>query len=288
MVRRYNEGKAIDAVIRCIEERDRCRRGNDGYSPDDLRNTDENHRVDYVVTIGTHLFAFEHTGIEPFNKQIKMGKDNTALFAPIIQKFDKRPDSEFWTLWVPVHASEGLNRSTIPSVQQALTGWIETNVSSVPVIRYGERPIIDVTTSDVPFRFSLHRTTVPQNSGLSGRIDLRPYVDINIDTARQERLRDACNKKNPKLKNWKCRNNAYTVLVLEENDTSLTNTQVISDALSIVEKELTNLPDEVFLVTTAFDPWYVSCLRRPGATYYDKDERYHKINPEILAILTKG
>jgi hypothetical protein len=38
MAERYNEGKAIDAVLRHIEARDNATRLNDGRSPDDLRD----------------------------------------------------------------------------------------------------------------------------------------------------------------------------------------------------------------------------------------------------------
>ena len=72
MADRYNEGKALDAVLRFIEARDHAPRENDGRSPDDLNDPDEQRRVDYVCTVGQTLYAFEHTGIEPFPNQIKL------------------------------------------------------------------------------------------------------------------------------------------------------------------------------------------------------------------------
>lgn len=63
MVSRFNEGRAGDAVIRRIEPREGCRRENDGRSPEW-----EGHAapVEFACTIGGRLFAFEHTGLEPF------------------------------------------------------------------------------------------------------------------------------------------------------------------------------------------------------------------------------
>ncbi len=63
-----SEGKALDAVLRFIETRDYALRGNDGWSPDDRKNSDPDplRRVDYVCTVGRLLYAFEHTRIEPF------------------------------------------------------------------------------------------------------------------------------------------------------------------------------------------------------------------------------
>ena len=88
MVERYNEGKAIDAVIRRIETREKSSRLGDGWSPDDRQDTDKDRRVDYVCTVGKQLYAFEHTGIEPFPNQIKMQVDNQNLFAPVVASFD--------------------------------------------------------------------------------------------------------------------------------------------------------------------------------------------------------
>jgi phage terminase large subunit-like protein len=68
MAGRYNEGKAIDAVLQRIEARDQALRMDDGRSPDDLSDPDPMKRVDYVCTVDHVLYAFEHTGIEPFTK----------------------------------------------------------------------------------------------------------------------------------------------------------------------------------------------------------------------------
>ncbi len=72
MAAKFNEGKAIDAVIRRIEERENTLRLDDGRSPDDLQDADRERRVDYVCTVGNQLCAFEHTGIELFPNQIEL------------------------------------------------------------------------------------------------------------------------------------------------------------------------------------------------------------------------
>ena len=45
VAKRYNEGKALDAVLRFIEARDHTPRENDGRSPDELSDPDEQRRV---------------------------------------------------------------------------------------------------------------------------------------------------------------------------------------------------------------------------------------------------
>jgi hypothetical protein len=108
MVSRYNEGKAIDAVLRRIEAREKAKRQADGRSPDDLNDPDPLRRVDYVCTVGSVTYAFEHTGVEPFAGQIELEIHNGKLFEPVARKFDGRSDKEFWELHVPVEASAGL------------------------------------------------------------------------------------------------------------------------------------------------------------------------------------
>jgi hypothetical protein len=98
---RYNEGKALDAVIRFIEARDHAPRGPDGRSPDDLNDPDEQRRVDYICTVGQTLYAFEHTGIEPFPNQIRLADHNRKVFDPIIKRFDRRTDRENGTFMFP-------------------------------------------------------------------------------------------------------------------------------------------------------------------------------------------
>ncbi len=120
MADRYNEGKALDAVLRFIEERDNAPRENDGRSPDELNDPDEQRRVDYVCTVGQTLYAFEHTGIEPFLNQIRFEGHNQKLFDPIMKRFDHRSDREFWELIVPVDASAGLTVNDVGPVQDAL------------------------------------------------------------------------------------------------------------------------------------------------------------------------
>ena len=90
MAQRYNEGKAVDAVLRLIEAREASARLGDGRSPDDQQDPDPKRRVDYVCTVGKQLYAFEHTGIEPFPNQIKMQVDNERLFAPVMTQFDNQ------------------------------------------------------------------------------------------------------------------------------------------------------------------------------------------------------
>jgi hypothetical protein len=294
MAPRFNEGKAIDAVLRRIEARDQAVRQNDGWSPDDSNDPDPLRRVDYVCTVGATLHAFEHTGIEPFAGQIELDIHNQDLFAPIVARFSNRPDREVWEFCYPVDASAGLTGAQVKPVQAALITWIEANAPSLPVTLLYDRYAghLGQTVPGVPFDVSLHRRSLdsplfPRESPLQGQFIMRPFAVADIELARTARLQKACQDKFPKLAAWK-NDGAKTVLVLEENDLSLTNEQRVADALVRAEAEMPDAADEIFLVSTGIDEkWWVTCLRRAGKTFYDDDERFHEIDPATLTGLTK-
>lgn len=295
MPSRYNEGKAIDAVLRRIEARDQASRLNDGRSPDDQNDPDPLRRVDYVCTVGQVLHAFEHTGIEPFADQIKLEVHNGRLFAPIVTRFSNRPDREFWEFHVPVEASAGLTGAQVKRVQETLISWIEANATRFPLTllydRYANPPLGE-TVPGVPFPVSLHRGSLdsrhfPRESPLCGQFMMKYFVSGNVEQARTTRLQKACEDKFPKLATWK-REGAKTILVLEENDLSLTNHQRVADALVSAEATMSDAADEIFLVSTALaDKWWITCLRRAGKSYYDDVERFHEVEPTTLVGLTK-
>ena len=115
-------------------------RENDGRSPDELNDPDEQRRVHgYVCTVGQTLYAFEHTGIEPFLNQIRVRgpQPNRSSSIRIMKRFDHRSDREFWNSIVPVDASAGLTANDVGPVQDALIKWIETNAgrSGRPALR---------------------------------------------------------------------------------------------------------------------------------------------------------
>jgi hypothetical protein len=180
-------------------------------------------------------------------------------------------------------------------VGDALIRWIETNAASFPLTRYGNRyanRFLGETISGVPFPVSLHRWSLngltAERSPLCGRFTIKPFVGGDLESARLVRLRKACEDKFPKLSAWKCDDGAKTVLVLEENDMSLTNHQRVADSMSLAEAGMTDPPDEIFLVSTHIaHMWWVTCLRREGKTYYDDDERFHQFDPAALTRLTR-
>lgn len=286
---RFNEGKAVDAVIRRIETREGCRRGDDARSPER-----EGHAapVEFVCSIGRRLFAFEHTGIEPFSGHIRMEVEGPRLFGPIVQRLAALlPSNESFELHVPFRATVGLNHSQIEPIQNILAKWVLEIAATLPIAPYGRyvTPIKKVALPGVPFLVSLHRIAEPRP--LRGRFTVVHLVGDNLEAARLDRIREACERKFPKLAEWKRSHGARTVLVLEDNDIQLTNPQLVANAVFHAEKIVADKPDDIYLVTTCVEnPWWVTCIRCGDKSYYDfgePDERIWEVDPGTLLSLTE-
>ncbi|MHB8884873.1 MAG: hypothetical protein ACYC5H_07265 [Methylovirgula sp.] len=262
-----NEGKCCDAVIRTLEARF-------GQPRNDLHSPEKDHAaapVEFTCRIGGRLYAFEHTGIEPFAGHIRLHADAARDLDPIKQALAGRlPPDEFFELHMPALAMQGLKAPARQRIQAALAAWVESTAPTLPrtEIRRDTRPITKATPSGVPFEVSLRRCVRQPQFSVSFSI-VHVVSDSRQPEDRKARLRKTCVKKFPKLAAWKRDSGARTVLVLEDNDIQLSNPQVIYDAYSAVEDEFSDRPDEVHLVTTIIEPtWWVHRLRVDDLNYY--------------------
>lgn len=283
---RFNEGKACDAIIQRLEARESALRAN-VRSPERERHPAP---VELVCEIGGTLFAIEHTGIEPFAGHMQLEAEAASHFRPIeAMVTGQLPPDEHIELHMPVKATQGLRGASIRRIYEALAAWIIATAPTLPIARYGRyvTPIRSVTLTGVPFPVSLHRTTT---EGFPPRFTIRHIVDGNQEAGRVDRIREACERKFPKLATWKRDHGARTVLVLEENDIQLTNQQVVADALIEVEATMPARPDEVYLVSTAVDhPWWSFALRVDERNYYDFSRAFEclaEVDPNTLTDLT--
>lgn len=260
----FNEGKACDAVVRVIEMARGAIRANV------LLPERERHRapVEYVCSIGERRYAFEHTGVEPFHKHIELERKAKLHFGPIIEGVVGRlPTDTHFKLHVPIKATLDLDRRELALVQKTLIEWIVANAASQPTARL-DGYIHDIRykrIEGVPFEFSLHRVQV---GGRLGRLAIVHLVERTIETERRERIRIAYDKKLPKLDWWR-KAGAETVLILEDRDIQISNETLIAKTARSVEAELANVPDELYLVTTATDDHWSVLLLRTGATWVD-------------------
>jgi len=108
--------------------------------------------------------------------------------------------------------------------------------------------------------------------------------------SREARISRARDKKLPKLDFWKGTANARTVLVLEENDLQTTNVPLVCDAYLAVVEGRADIPEETWLFSTAFDPWYEHPLLVDGRTYYDHAQEFRgavgwQVDPDTMTII---
>ena len=200
------------------------------------------------------------------------------------------PKGEYWELHSPVEASVGVSGEQIKQARAGLIGWITANAATLPVTRFGDRYPYSTATPlapAVPFPFALYRWSVP-DCGFQ-----RAFGDANLYWAtwrkRGEHGSKECVMANSQsVLDGKRDEGARTVLVMEENDLSSTNHQLVAEAMARAEAGRRDTPDEIFLVSTVRpNPWWVTCLRRDGANYYDDGERFHDLDPSTLTQLTK-
>jgi hypothetical protein len=282
----FNEGKACDAVLRRLEAREGAPRTN-------LRSPErERHPVpvELACEINGRLFAIEHTGIEPFAGHMQLEAEAGVHFRPIEAMVAGRlPPNEHFELHMPVKATHDLKGAALRRVHEIIAAWIVATAPTLQIARLGRyvTPIRWVTLPGVPFPVTLHRTTT---EGFPPHFSLRHMVEANHEAERIDRMREACQRKFPKLARWKRDYGARTVLVLEENDIQLTNQQVVADALLEVERTMLDRPDEVYLVSTAVEaPWWSFALRVVQRDYYDFSrarECVEEIDPATLIDLT--
>jgi hypothetical protein len=275
----FHEGLAIDAVIRRIEARD-------GVARRDERDPEsERHKapIDFACNLGEELVALEHTGIEAFDGQIRFDEEARSLFCPIVERLAglASPD-ECFQIHVPIDATAGLRRADIPRIQDTIVGWDRDRAPAIQPIRYGARSPSEKTSLEgVPFPLSLHRYAPALAMG--GRVDFVRVAKADNEDARVQRPVATCTKKFAKLAVWKQDHKARSILVLEDADVSLSNEQLIVDAVALAERDRADKPDEIYIVTTFVAPWYGSCVRRPGKTFEDEGERYWEIDPATLS-----
>jgi hypothetical protein len=280
---RSNEGKACDAVLRHIEAREGAVR-RELIFPEKENHADP---VELVCTIGTWQYALEHTRIEPFDGHIQLEAESERHYTPITERVaEQLPSDSRYELDVPVGVMLGLSDRAAPPIQDALVRWILDTAPGLPTAPPGRciLPIRKITPPGVPFAVSLHRW--PREE-FPYPFTIQHLVQGDVETSRLERLRTAYDKKLKKLLPWQ-RSGAHAILILEEGDIFLTNHFVVADALTAIEAEKTQRPDEVYLLSVFTSMWLITCLRRGDVHFYDIaiDDRFWEEHPDALINVT--
>ena len=219
----FNEGKACDAVIREIERRKNATRLNI-WSPEQRGDPDP---IEFVFDIDEETYALEHTGIEPFAGHIHLSAQAGTHVDPIVKSVTHRlPTADHYELHLPAGALRPFRGKALQNVQRALADFVIAIAPTLPLAQPGRyvTPVAKHIVPDVPFEVSVHRNST---LGIQPPFSVIHLVDGSLETQRENRIREACARKFPKLAAWRAKAGARTVLVLEDNDIQLTNPELV-------------------------------------------------------------
>jgi hypothetical protein len=284
----FNEGKACDAIIRRLEKSANATRSGLRFPEQ------EGHAfpIEVAVTIGDQLVALEHTGIEPFRGHVEMEAKYAQLYKPIEDALkDALGKEAMFELIIPINAFKDKKKAEVQAIQKAIIDWVHATAPTVPKLvskNYEGTAVGPVTIEGVPFTLSLHRFDPPVMPGR--HFQIRHSV-TNGAELRKERIKDAIDKKFPKLAGWKRDHQAKTVLVLEQNDIQLTAPDLVADAYVPLAKARDDRPDETYLVITCMTPWFAWPILIGDKSYLELvrsgETEFEGIDPNELVSLTK-
>jgi hypothetical protein len=272
-----NERKICDAVARILEERAGARRSGARTPEKDGRGAP----VEYRFDLGANSYALEHTLIEAFDRQIHTGVDFNALAFPIIEAIgDTLPKPGVYYLTFPLDASDLVKRREFPAVQAAVIEWVRSaagrlyarQVQMMDGKRYGKDFAVRETPPQVPFELHMIRSLfrdIPPKA--NGRLFLSRFAPKEGEKPRHVRMQRAFE-------------GATSVLILENNDISLTNHMIVGAAVQTIVANRNDVPDEILLVDTCQDEWAIWSLYRDGMFWPDEGTaiRYREVSPKEL------
>jgi hypothetical protein len=286
-----NEHRVCDAVARILEARVGTQRGNARCPEKDRIGPP----VDYRFDLKGVPYAFEHTIVEAFPEQIRTGVDFDRFVSPIVDALDgSMPKPGVYYLNFSIDPSSGFKRKALPKLQQDVIYSVQQTAAALhaqaPVRRdrhhapHGDNGSRELKIQGV--MVALRREVHWQNRERhDGRLFVTRIAPEDYSTQRQVRLEDALKDKCPKLSDCK-KEGAVSVLILENQDISLTNHVVVGEVLErLLAVERPDVPDEIFFVDTC-----ISCQWTAWSVFRDKmfwpDEessnRYSEFEPSEL------
>ena len=231
--------------------------------------------VDVCVRLGSDRYVLEHTRIDPFEDAVIIGIKFSEFVALIKERFSGiLPGPAYYSLVLPQDLElGGKSRKQIADIQEALINWI-SNVAphlcgqattSGHASKTGEFPGL------LPYCAKLFCfVSEPPSASKPGRFCVVRTPDVDLEKQRFKRLRRTLAEKCPKLQRCKDRG-ARTVLVLECGDIALSDSVSIRAALNRAADERTDTPDEIYLVETKVDTWYMWPMNPAAETDFPSD-----------------
>ncbi len=261
------ERKVCDAVLRVLEKRTRESRTDIRFPEEDLCGPP----VDLRVKLGATEYAIEHTRIEPFENQIKTALIFNEIKDHVNARLAVLPGVAHYQLHIPndVRLPEKKELRT-----QALDNLVEWIQESTRILH--ERCSRRIVPIRSPHWSDDQVTGKPEGFACTFEFLRWPYAELirrnpgslwmglfcpreyrDLDVRRYDRLKLAFSRKFPKLQECKAAG-ARTVIVLENRDSFRTRFDQFGNALpELLAEQTSDAPDEIFLVETESDPWWV-------------------------------
>jgi hypothetical protein len=287
-----NEGKACDAIIRILEERTGEMRANVRRS----ENTQGIPPVEVDFQLGEDHFALEHTMLQTFAKQTYSAKQFYDLALDVVEKLSGQlPKPGAYKLSFPTFTTVGKSMS-LERARAVLRQWVVSAASELHAAHPERRPrnyephvhqaFATASPGGLPFEVSLSRQVHWNlDERFDGVLTLGRMGPDDLEQQRIVQMTQALDKKCPKLRKFK-EAGARTVLVLEDADASLSNHVTVAEAFEAASVGRTDLPDEVYQISTSAGPWMVWQLKA-GDTI-DLSETYREFSESELSDVTSG
>lgn len=261
------ERKVCDAVVRVMEKRT-------GECRSEVRFPEEENpgpQVDLSLTLGTRKFAIEHTRIEPYENQIKISLELNEIRVYMEKNLlESLPKPAYYELQVPIGFCLPEIKKERAQALKNLVDWVRASAKCLyhrNLLRMGRiyRPHwSDDRVKGRPEGFNCeiellrwtHAVLIRRKPGYLGYRLFCPREYSDLEVRRSDRLMRAFFKKLPKLQECKALG-MRTVLVLESRDGALTRFEHIGNLLPGLLAKHPDAPDEIYLVQTDFDLWWV-------------------------------
>ena len=278
-----NEGKACDAVVWALER-------STGQTRADVRVPDRDGigpPIDLHLRLGEREYAIEHTLIELFEYQIKSLGDARKLAKHVGWRIPTPFLGAAWyVLGIPESVSLPKGKANREGAQDNLVEWVLSSREKLcnrasdtflipppgcdPIFRRDRDPRIrsDVIRSCPPgfsCEFELSRFSSAALVGEKpGALKFHLIPADDLEVRRVDSLRRSFDRKCSKLKD--CRiDGARTVLALESRHQETDSFPAfMGNLLPSVLDGRQDAPDEIFLVETGSDQWWVQLLKRDG------------------------
>lgn len=255
---RENEAKCCDASIRYLEAKFAQNRSGVRF-PEDSPNTPDHLKIDLLFSLGETSFAIEHTRIEPYVDFYRGGTLHKDLENTIRQELAS-DDLHFLDILISNTWHRGLSRGKdrkdfalsvahlILQNRDQFTHWKENPETKWHLVgKVGDLEIeVQLREPDLDFGGS----TIT-------------YLATHDKNERVLRLEKAIATKLPKLKYYS-ENGCEAVLVLENNDISLTNWWTVWEMLCGLEINLISQVDYLFYISACHSSWYLHPLIDEG------------------------